>query len=288
MSARIHKGECVGAVGEDRLKQQLRRKIVPLGHQAEFRRSGHRPFKSAAVDVASVNERRTVHFVHGGVGQHVVPAELAGKLELRGNRNVLVAAEAKVCLVVGDGLAKVPFYAQRKALAGSPVGGDSAPPEVGKALTFKRFFKFETVEKTRAQVAAPLDPAPSQVVCLAHAAVKVAKLSGLVVQPPGFNHLFIGEGVVAAAQLVAHPIVLRLKAHFGAERRTLAHHVRPQGPVLALADETCIHGHSAVALAVQGRGSAFEVLAARDPIGHGFAGVAEGQFCLKTQGVAEP
>ena len=52
--------------------------------------------------------------------------------------------------------------------------------------------------------------------------------------------------------------------------------------MLGLAHEAAIHSDALVALTVEDRGAPFEVLAPRDPVGIGFAGVAEGHLGLES------
>ena len=158
-----------------------------------------------------------------GVHDHVVPAKLSAHLNLEVQRNVGFAPDAQLRFVVGNALAGVAFDARVKRLAGSPIDVGSKRAEVTKANVLEHLVEAVAVKEAAPQVAAPLDPAPGKVVVLAQIAIKVPELRRLVVDAPGLDPLLVGEAVVARPELVAHPVVLRLKTHFGPKGGALAH-----------------------------------------------------------------
>ena len=196
-----------------------------------------------------------------GVHDHVVPAQLTAHLNLEVQRNIGLATGAQLRFVVGNALAGIVFYPRVKRLAGPPVEVGSKGAEVAKANVLEHLVKAVAVKKARPEIAAPLNPAPGKVVVLAQRTVKIPELRRLLIQPPGFNVFFVGEAVVAGAQFVAHPVVLRLKTHLGPKSGTLPHHVGAERPMLGLAHEAAIHSDALVALTVENRRAPFEVLA---------------------------
>ena len=223
-----------------------------------------------------------------GVHDHVVPAKLSAHLNLEVQRNVGFAPDPQLRFVVGNALAGVAFDARVKRLAGSPIDVGSKRAEVTKANVLEHLVEAVAVKEAAPQVAAPLNPTPCEVVVLAQIAIKVPELRRLLIQPPGLDPLFIGEAVVARPELVAHPVVLRLKTHLGPKGGALAHQVGTERPVLGLAHEAAIHRYALVALSIEGCSAPFEVLAPGNPRSVGFAGVAEGHLSLKSERVAKP